>query len=82
VIPWPYPLRLSTVEVSRAFTIPLNWLADPQNQDVKKRILPPPYPPVPVIYFHSYDGEVLWGASARVTMNFLDILISNGSLSA
>jgi len=75
IMPWPYPLRLASQEVSRAFTIPLIWLADPSNHEVRQRALPPPYAPVPVIYFHSYDGEILWGASARFTLNLLDTLL-------
>jgi 8-oxo-dGTP pyrophosphatase MutT (NUDIX family) len=74
VIPWPYPLKLADYEVSRAFTIPLAWLADPANQEIYQRLLPGPYNPVPVIYFHEYDGEVLWGASARFTVRLIEIL--------
>jgi 8-oxo-dGTP pyrophosphatase MutT (NUDIX family) len=73
-IPWPYSLRLANEEVSRAFTIPLNWLADPDNHEIQQRKLPPPYGTVSVIHFHSYDGEVLWGASARLTLILLDAL--------
>jgi 8-oxo-dGTP pyrophosphatase MutT (NUDIX family) len=74
VIPWPYPLRLANEEVSRAFTIPLDWLADPANHEERQRRLPSPHSPVFVIYFEPYDGEVLWGASARFTLALLDIL--------
>jgi hypothetical protein len=74
-MPWPYRLRLASQEVSRAFTVPLAWLADPANHEVRLRALPPPYAPVPVIYFHPYDGEVLWGASARFTLALLEILV-------
>jgi 8-oxo-dGTP pyrophosphatase MutT (NUDIX family) len=74
-IPWPYPLQLEENEVSRAFTIPLAWLADPANHEARTRNLPSPNPPVSVIYFHPYDGEVLWGASARFTLTFLERLI-------
>lgn len=28
----------------------------------------------PVVYFDEYDGELLWGASARMTLNFLHAL--------
>lgn len=73
-IPWPYRLRLAGHEVSRAFTIPLAWLADPGNREERQRELPPPYPPVSVIYYHPYDGEILWGASARFAMTLLEIL--------
>ena len=74
VIPWPYPFRLSPMEVSRAFTIPLNWLADPANREVHERDLPPPYHKISVIYFSHYDGELLWGASARIMVNLISAL--------
>jgi 8-oxo-dGTP pyrophosphatase MutT (NUDIX family) len=73
-IPWPYPLKLAVDEVSRAFTIPLNWLADPNNREIRQRSLPPPRPSIPVIYYMVFDGEVLWGASARITLNLLKAL--------
>lgn len=74
VIPWPYPFVLAGDEVSRVFTIPLDWLADRKNYEIQQRELPPPYRPIPVIYFRPYDGEVLWGASARFTVGLLEIL--------
>lgn len=70
-IPWPYEFRLAREEVSRIFTIPMEWLADPSNHKIEYRDLPPPYPPVPVIYFNYYDGELLWGISAEITLRLL-----------
>ncbi|MBN1146647.1 MAG: CoA pyrophosphatase [Anaerolineales bacterium] len=78
-VPWPYPFRLASEEVSRVFTIPLAWLADPLNHEIQEHSLLPPYKPVPVIYFQSFDGEVLWGASARLTLKLLEILVQNGA---
>jgi hypothetical protein len=75
VMPWPYPLHLAQAEVSRIFTIPLDWLADPANREERQRPLPPPFAPVPVIYFQMYDGELLWGASAAFTVGLLEILL-------
>jgi 8-oxo-dGTP pyrophosphatase MutT (NUDIX family) len=74
VIPWPYDLKLETKEVSRAFTIPLTWLMDPLNHEEHPRLLPEPNPPVKVIYFKYYDGELLWGASARLTLTLMRVL--------
>lgn len=71
VIPWPYPIRPAEIEVSRVFTIPLFWLADPANSEEKQRQLPQPYGSLSVYYFQPYDGEVLWGASARFTITLL-----------
>lgn len=79
VIPWPYDLHLSNVEVSRAFTIPLDWLVDPSNYEEHQRALPDPYGTVSVIYYHPYDGETLWGASARFTQRLIKTLHLNNA---
>ena len=74
VIPWPYELQLETREVSRAFIMPLGWLMDPANHEERPRTLPGLNPPVNVIYFKQYDGELLWGASARLTLALIRAL--------
>lgn len=74
VIPWPFRLRLALEEVSRTFTIPLGWLANPDNHEIHQRTLPAPYAPIQVIYFKQYDGELLWGVSAQITLNLLAAL--------
>ena len=70
VIKWPRVFRLGEHEVARVFTIPLGWLANPSNRwqfqmDGRKRSL---------IAYHPYDGELLWGATARMTVDFLNVL--------
>jgi len=72
-IPWPYPLRISADEVSRAFTIPLTWLADRSNWE-EKEWAPRGGDPRRVIFFKPYDGEVLWGISAQITIDLLAVL--------
>ena len=73
VFPWPYTFKLEQNEVGRAFTIPLHWLAEPDNHEVRYRQFPG-HDPWPVLYFKPYDGEVLWGFSARVMLRLLEIL--------
>ncbi len=70
VVPWPYVFRVGNDEVARVFTIPLAWLAEPRNRwefpfPERKRAL---------IAYHPYDGELLWGATARMTVDFLNLL--------
>jgi 8-oxo-dGTP pyrophosphatase MutT (NUDIX family) len=70
VIPFPYAFKVANFEVARVFTIPLAWLANKNNywefylQD----------PDRSVIAYHPFDGELLWGATARMTVNFLKTL--------
>lgn len=72
-IPWPYPLKIDRAEVERVFTIPLAWLAAPQNHETCQRSMSP-YGTFRVTYFLTYDGEVLWGASARIMLHLLEAL--------
>jgi len=70
VIPWPTVFRVGQHEVERVFTIPLMWLADKRNRwefnmPGRNRTL---------IAYHPYDGELLWGATARITVDFIKIL--------
>ena len=74
VMPWPYQLTLDDVEVARAFTMPLNWLAQASNYRTEERQHPDSKRPWPVVYYDLYDGEMLWGATARMTLSLIDVL--------
>jgi 8-oxo-dGTP pyrophosphatase MutT (NUDIX family) len=70
VIPFPYTFKVSGYEVARVFTIPLLWLADKNHyweffrRDFDRSL----------IAYHPYDGELLWGATAIMTLNFLKVI--------
>jgi len=71
-IPWPYPLLISEDEVDSVFTLPLLWLADPKHHTIRfRRFAGREFP---VIYFELYDGYLLWGASAEMTLTLLSAL--------
>lgn len=74
VIPWPYPLRTSPTEVARTFGVPIRWLADPGNLEVKEREPLVPGRSIRVYYFKEYEGETIWGVTARITVNLLHML--------
>ncbi|MEX1143278.1 MAG: CoA pyrophosphatase [Anaerolineales bacterium] len=73
VIPWPTELRPDPREVQRAFPIPLAWLADPANREERERVSPDGLV-LNVVYFKHYDREILWGVTARITLNYLQAL--------
>ncbi len=81
VLTWPLPLSLQQSEVSRAFTIPLDWLRQRENFTLRARdeLDPRAASKHPIIVYEPYDGEVLWGASARMTMNLFKA-IDDGSM--
>ena len=72
ILPWPYPLRASDAEVARVFTVPLSWLADPANLSYIQ--LPVDTGVVSVPSFNTYSGEVIWGATAMMTLDLLKLL--------
>ena len=74
VMPWPYELVLDEIEVARAFTIPLNWLAQESNYRTEERRHAESNRAWPVVYYDLYDGEMLWGATARMTLSLIDVL--------
>ncbi len=70
VIKWPAVFKVGEHEVARIFTIPLGWLANPLNRWQFER----PGTDRTLIAYHPYDGELLWGATARMTVDFLKVL--------
>ena len=70
VIEWPTVFIVGQHEVERIFTIPLYWLADTRN----RWEFTMPGRSRGLIAFHPYDGELLWGATARMTVDFLKAL--------
>lgn len=73
VFPWPYGFVLSEAELSAVFGVPLAWLADPTNLEIQYREPMAPGPKVPVYYLH-YGQYTIWGATARILINLLDVL--------
>jgi 8-oxo-dGTP pyrophosphatase MutT (NUDIX family) len=70
VVRWPNVFRVGEHEVARVFTIPLGWLANASNRWQFER----PETRRALIAYHPYDGELLWGATARITVDFLNVL--------
>ena len=75
VVPFPYAFKVATFEVARVFTIPLLWLSDRNNywefflRDSERSL----------ITYHPFDGELLWGATARMTVTFLKTIGTLGT---
>jgi 8-oxo-dGTP pyrophosphatase MutT (NUDIX family) len=74
VVPWPYDFRLQRLEVARLFGVPMSWLCDPENLSTKYREPMIPGPDIPVHYFKEYDGEIIWGATARIVIDLVRLI--------
>lgn len=70
---YPFEIIMNHAEVSKVFTIPIAWLADPVNWDERIRIFPNRQEET-VVYFQPYEGEVVWGITARITLTLLQVL--------
>jgi 8-oxo-dGTP pyrophosphatase MutT (NUDIX family) len=73
IIQWPIKLTPSIDEVQKIFTIPLKWLASPENRQIK------PYQrkagdTSQVIFYQPYEEEVVWGITAQITVNLLTVI--------
>jgi len=70
VMPWPYAFKVHTIEVDRLFTLPLAWLSNRENwQEFIRQETG-----YSVITYFPYDGELLWGVTARITVEFIRAL--------
>ncbi len=76
VVNWPTTLKLQSSEVARAFLIPLDWLRERENFTFRARqnMDPQSARRHPIIVYEPFDDEILWGATARMTINFLKAL--------
>ncbi|NQS92133.1 MAG: CoA pyrophosphatase [Chloroflexi bacterium] len=75
ILPWPYPLVLSPEEVEKTFLIPIDWLADPDHRQTRSwQARTISGKKLPVIFFNEYNGEILWGVTAQIVSDFLELI--------
>ncbi len=71
VIPWPYKFKVDPKEVGEILEVPVSSLLDKNNLkheteiDGDGKML--------TGYFYNFNGHVIWGATARILTQFLDI---------
>ncbi len=66
LIPWPYPLRLNKEEAEEIMEVPVAALLDKGIRQLER------HNDVMATAYH-YRGKVIWGATARILDQFLDI---------
>ena len=66
-------LTRNAIEVDRIFCIPLNWLCDPAHSRTKE-LIGADGKNRKVWYFDLYDGELLWGITAKITKDLIEII--------
>lgn len=81
VMDWPQRLTLEPAEVASTLTLPVDWLKQRKNFSLRARSELDEQTSArhPVIVYQEKQGVVLWGATARITLNCLKAF-SDGEL--
>ena len=70
LIPWPYHFRMDKGEVEELIEVPISVLLNKGCQHQESEIIDGK---AVTSYFYHYQGRVIWGATARILKQFLDI---------
>ena len=77
LIPYPYEFKKSCNEINEIFDVPLSALMDKANFRQEYQIVDGDNV---LMYFYEYEGRMIWGATARIVKQLLEVL-SVGSAS-
>ena len=75
LFPYPYPFKVSEVEIAELIEVPLSSLLD-ENCFSKKEITRGGRKEI--VHAYQYGKHTIWGATARILKQFLDLLPSTG----
>ena len=70
LIPWPYQFQVDGWETEEIIEVPISALLDGDCRQQETRIIDGQ---AVTSYFYHYQGRVIWGATARILHQFLDI---------
>jgi 8-oxo-dGTP pyrophosphatase MutT (NUDIX family) len=74
LFPYPYPFKLSEVEIAELIEVPLTHLLDEkcfsENEIIRQG-------EKETVYSFQYKDHNIWGATARILRQFLDLLLSS-----
>jgi len=69
-IPWPYQLKVDPMEDEEVMDVPISaLLVNNRRRQETDTLNDQPI----TTYFYDYQGKVIWGATARILNQFLDI---------
>jgi 8-oxo-dGTP pyrophosphatase MutT (NUDIX family) len=71
--PYPYPFTLSPIEIAELIEVPISALLD-EGCFSEREIIRGTQKEV--VYAYQYDNHVIWGATARILKQFLDLIRS------
>jgi 8-oxo-dGTP pyrophosphatase MutT (NUDIX family) len=77
LIPWPYEFTLSEWETAEIIRVPISALLDKTCMSEGNEIMDEQLVPS---CFYTYNGNVIWGATARILKQFLEIWRQAGKI--
>ena len=75
LIPWPYQLKVDGWETEEIIEVPISALMDKDSLRQETKIIGGQQV---TSYFYHYRGRIIWGATARILHQFLDIFAIEG----
>jgi hypothetical protein len=70
LIPWPYQFKLNRMEAEEIIEVPISALL---NKDCLRQETEIRDGKTVTLYFYHYQERVIWGATAKILTQFLDI---------
>jgi len=70
IIPAPYEFRLNLVETAAVFSVPIAALLEPKSVTIADHLSSHGEP----VYHFYFDGWDIWGATARIIVQFLELV--------
>jgi len=76
IIPYPQPFRLSPKEVERLLDVPLDFFFDRSHLSTKREVREGTSR---TVYYYHYGEDVIWGATALIIRNFLEMVFGRAT---
>ncbi len=73
LFPYPYPFNVSEVEIAELIEVPLSFLLDEASFSEREIIRGGQRE---VVYAYQYGKHIIWGATARILKQFLELIPS------
>jgi 8-oxo-dGTP pyrophosphatase MutT (NUDIX family) len=74
LFPYPYPFKLSPIEIAELIEVPISALLDEDGFSQREIIRGTGKE---VVYAYQYEHHIIWGATARILKQFLDLISSS-----
>ncbi|MDP2968392.1 MAG: CoA pyrophosphatase [Deltaproteobacteria bacterium] len=74
LFPYPYPFKTSPVEIAELIEVPLSFLLTEENFNEREITR---MGRKEIIYAYQYGEHTIWGATARILKQFLDLITSS-----